>query len=111
MCERFDNGVPRHLEPVTQIIPEADPEFGAGFGEAKERIAVVAAKVASGSGADLPPRDVTTDIVLRSVGVEGDLGPFQYHEQFSLIGMQPRQQPVQRGEAGAAKEDAVEAGA
>lgn len=53
MVERFDNGLACHLEPAAQIVPEADPEFGAGFGEAKERIAVVAAKVASGSGADL----------------------------------------------------------
>ena len=41
--------------------------------------------------------------------MERDFRPFQHHQQFGLIGMQPRQQAIQRDEAGAAKEDAVEA--
>jgi hypothetical protein len=92
--ERSDHGLARHLEPAAQIVSEADPEFGAGFGEAKERISVVTAKVASGSGADLSPRDLTPDIVLRSVGVEGNFGPFQHHQQFrrasGSLGSMPR---------------------
>ena len=110
MLQGLDGRVPCHLESAPQIIPDRDPEFGACFGEPEERIAAIPSDFASCSGADLPPRDVASDIVLRSVGVEGDFRPLQHHRQFCPIGMQPRQQAIQRGEAGAAKEDAVEPG-
>jgi hypothetical protein len=42
--------------------------------------------------------------------VERDFRPFQHHQQFGLVGVQPRQQAVQRHEAGAAEENTVEAG-
>ena len=103
--------MPHHLEPAAQIIPDRDPEFVAGFGQAEECVAAIAADIAPGPGADLPPRDVTTDIVLRTVGVKRNFRPVQHHQQLSFVGMQPRQQAVQRDEAGAAEEDAVEPGA
>ena len=63
MIEWFDDGVSRHSEPAAQVIPEGDPLFAAGFGEAKERIPAITAHVASCSGTDLPPCDLTADIV------------------------------------------------
>ena len=53
---------------------------------------------------------MAADVVFRSVGVERDFRPLQHHQQLGLVGVQPRQQAVQRGEAGAAEEDAVEPG-
>ena len=49
-------------------------------------------------------------MILRTVGVERDLRPVQHHQQLGLVGMQPRQQAVQRDEAGATAEDTVEPG-
>ena len=40
--------------------------------------------------------------------MERDLRPLQHHQQLGLVGMQPLQQPIQRDEAGAAAEDAIE---
>ena len=51
-----------------------------------------------------------TDVALGAIGVQWDLGAIEHHQQFRLVGVQPLQQAVQRGEAGAPAEDAVEAG-
>src|SRR5665213_3340514 len=109
MVERFDDRVPGDFEPAAQIIPDRDAQFVTRLEETEESIAAVAADVAPCAGADLAPCDVTANVVLRTVGVERDLRPLQHHQQLILIGMQPRQQAVQRGEASAAKEDTVEA--
>ena len=53
---------------------------------------------------------LTADVVFRTIGVERDFRPFQHHQQFGLVGVQPREQAVQRHEAGAAEENTVEAG-
>jgi hypothetical protein len=39
--------------------------------------------------------------------VQPHFGPIQHLQQFRLVGPQPRQQPIQRGEPGAAVEDAL----
>src|SRR5271169_3672538 len=96
------------FEPVGEVVPESDTELGAGFGEAEEGIAAVATSVASGSAADLSLDDVAADIALRSIGVERDVRPIKNHQQFGLVGVQPGEQAVERGEAGSALEDAVE---
>src|SRR5271165_294582 len=106
--EGMPERVPCHPEPAAQIVPDRDAELVAGLGEAEESIPAVAAGIAACPGADLPPRDITADVVLRAVGVKRDLRPVQHHQQLSLVGMQPRQQAVQHNEAGAAEEDAVE---
>lgn len=54
----------RHPEPVPEIIPDRDPEFGACFGEPEERVTAIPSDLASRSGADLPARDLAADIVL-----------------------------------------------
>jgi hypothetical protein len=106
--ERLDQDVPRHLEPVAQEVPQRDAELVAGLGQPQERISAVAAGIAARPGADLAPGDVATDIVLRPVGVQRRLWPVQHRQQLGFVGVQALQQPVQRDEAGAAQEDAVE---
>src|SRR6202034_2287712 len=98
----------RDTEPVTEIVPERHAQFGAGFAEAEEGITAISSQIAACSGADLPTGDLATDIVFGAVGVQRDLRPFQHPQQFGLVGMQPRQQAIQRDEAGAAAKDAVE---
>lgn len=50
-------------------------------------------------------------VVFRSVGVQWYLRPIEHHQQLGLVGVQPLEQTIQRGEACAAQEDTVEAGA
>src|SRR5260370_21205581 len=77
-------------------------------GEAEEGVAAVATGVASCAAADLSLGDLAADIVLRSVGVERDLGPLQHQEQFAFVGMEPSEQAIEGDEAGLAREDAIE---
>jgi hypothetical protein len=60
-------------ETVAKMVPEGNAEFVAGFCQAEESIAAVAAGVAAGAAADLSPGDLAADIVLGSVGVQWDL--------------------------------------
>ena len=59
--------------------------------------------------ADLALGDVAADVIFRSIGVQRDLGPVEHHQQFGLVGVQPREQAVEGDEAGVALEDAIEA--
>ena len=108
MVERFDDRCPGHVESATQIIPDRDTQFVACLGDAQEGVAAIPSDLTEGSGADLSPSEVTADVVFRSVGVERDVWPFQHHQQFGLVGMQPGEQAVQGDEAGAVAEDAIE---
>ena len=103
MVERFNDRVPGDFESAAQIIPDRDAELVTRFGETEESITTIPTDVASCPGADLTPRDLTTNIVLRTVCMERDFRPFEHHQQLGLIGMQPHQQAVQRGEASGAK--------
>ena len=96
-------------EPGAEIVPEGDAELPAGLGEAEEGVAAVAADVAVGSAADLALGHLAADVVLRAVGVQRDLRVIEHHQQLGLVGVQPLQQAVEGGEAGAPLEDAVEA--
>src|SRR5258708_4438342 len=109
MVERLNDRVSRYLERAAQVVPDRDAELVAGLNETEESIATIPANVASRPGADLTPRDVAANVVLRAVGVERYFGPFEYHQQLGLVGVQPGQQAIQRGEASGAEEDAVEA--
>ena len=82
----------------------------AGLGEAEEGVAAIASVVAAGSGTDLAAGDLAADVVLRAIGMERDVRPLQHHQQLGLVGMQSSQQSIQRDEAGAAAEDAIEPG-
>ncbi len=79
----------RDGEAVAKVIPERNFELGAGFGEAEEGIAAVPTNVAAGAGADLSPRHLAADVVLRSVGVQWDFGSVEHHQQFGLVGVEP----------------------
>jgi len=94
MVEWFDDRMPGDLEPAAQIISDRDAQFVTGFREAEESIAAIATDVASRADADLPPRDVAPDVVLRSGGVRRNFRPLQHHQQFGLVGMQARQQTI-----------------
>ncbi len=95
-------------EAVAEVIPEGDALFGAGLHEAEEGVAGLAAGLGAGAAGDLAAGDAGADVVLRAVGVEGDLGMLEDEQQFVLVGVEPRQQPVQGGEVGAGREDVVE---
>ena len=64
--KRRDGGT-LNVEPCAEVIPEADAELGAGFGEAEKGIAGVATAIASGTARDFSPCDVTTNVVLGAV--------------------------------------------
>ena len=97
-----------NFEPASQIVPERHTVFGAGLGQSEESIAAIAPGVAAGSGTHLAAGDLAADVILRTVGVQRYLRPLQHHQQFGLVGMQSLQQSIQRDEAGAAAEDAIE---
>src|SRR4051794_23108395 len=94
-------------EPGAEIVPERHSELLAGFHQAQERVPAIAAPVAASSAADLAPGDLGADVVLRSVGVQRDLGAVEHSEQFGLVGTQPREQPVQGDETGPTLKDAI----
>src|SRR3954470_8368653 len=98
-----------HVEPSAEVVPERDPELAAGLGEAEEGIATVTTEVGFGATADMAFGHLAADVVLRSVGVQRDLRAVEHCQQLGLVGMQPRQQPIEADEAGAAHKDAVEA--
>src|ERR1700676_4456562 len=108
MVERFNEHGPRHPESAAEIIPDRDAEFVTGLDQTQECIAAITAVIAPRPGTDFAPGDLTADVVLGTICVERDLRPVQHHQQLRLIGVQPRQQAVQRGEASATAEDAVE---
>ena len=64
--------------------------------------------MAAGAAADLASGDVTADVVFRSVGVQGDFGALQHHQQFGLVGVKPHQQAIEGDEAGLLHEAAIE---
>jgi len=103
-----DERVAGNAEPASEIIPERHTVLGAGLGDAEESVAAIASGVAAGSGADLTAGDLTADVVLGPIGMQWDVRLLQHPQQLGLVGMQPRQQPIQRDEAGAAAEDAIE---
>jgi len=95
-------------ESRAEIVPECDAELGAGLVEAEEGIATVATDIAAGAAADLALGHLAADVVFRSIGMEGDLGAIERHQQLALVGMEPFEQTVEDDEAGATREDTVE---
>src|SRR6266702_712424 len=98
----------RDGQSCTEVVPERDFELGASLGDAEEGVAAIAADIAAGATADLAPGHVAADVVLRSVGVQRDLGSVEHHQQFGFVGVEPREQTVEGDEARLAREDAVE---
>ena len=102
-----DGDLLRDGEPRAEIVPEAETELGTGLGQPEKGVSAVASGVAAGSAADLAPGHLGADVVLRSVGVQRDLGAVEHPQQFRLVGVQPREQPVQDDEAGPAPKQAI----
>src|ERR1700756_5288935 len=100
MGEGWDVGRVWNGEPRVGVAPEGDAELCAGLAEAEEGVAAGTTGVASCASADLALGDLAADVVLRTVGVQGDLGPVEHHEQLVLIGMEPCEQPVEGDEVG-----------
>ena len=50
------------------------------------------------------------DVTLGAIGVKQYLWPIEHPQQLWLVGVQPREQAIERDEAGASMEDAVETG-
>src|SRR5580693_8687022 len=88
------------FEACAEVVPEFDAVLAAGLQEAEKAVAAIAAGVAAGSAADLALGDLATNVVLGAVGVQWDLGPFEHHQQFALVGALAGQQTIERGEAG-----------
>jgi len=72
-----NGGLTLDIETAAQIVPESDAVLGAGFGEAEEGIAAIAADVAACSCADFALGHLASDVVFRAVGVERDVGPVE----------------------------------
>src|SRR5215218_103269 len=102
-----DSELLRDGEPCPEIVPEAETELGTGLGQAEEGVPAIAAHVAAGSAAHLAPGDLGPDVVLRSIGVQRDLRAIEHPEQLRLVGVQPREQPVQDDKAGPPPKDPI----
>lgn len=80
---------------VDQVTPERDAQFAAGFFQTGEGVAALAAGVAAGAAADFFLSDMIADIAFAAVGVKRDIRSLQDKQQFGLILVPPRQEPVQ----------------
>jgi hypothetical protein len=93
---------------VTEILPERDAELLAGQQQAKECVAAIATRVRACAARDLALDHLGAQIPFRAVSVQRHLWPVQNQQQLLLVRVQPGQQPIEGGKAGAAAEDAVE---
>src|SRR5512133_2383111 len=65
---------------------------------------------AARAATDLALGDMKADDALGASGWERYLRPLEHHQQLWLVGVQPLEQAIERDEAGASPEDALEAG-
>jgi len=86
-------------EPVAEIIPECDTEFGGGAHQSEECVATVAAIDTASSATELALGDMKANVALGAIGVERDLRAIEHHQQLWLVGMQPLEQAIERDEA------------
>jgi hypothetical protein len=61
------------LRALSQGSPRGNAELGAGLFEAEESVATVAANITTGAAANLALGHVAADVILRSIGVQGDV--------------------------------------
>src|SRR6476646_5802757 len=99
-----------NAEPVAEAVPECDAEFGCGAHQSEECVAAVASIGAARAATDLTLGYMETDVALGAVGVERYLWAIEHNQQLGLVGVQSREQAIERDEAGTSTEDAVEAG-
>lgn len=96
-------------QSVAKIVPEGDAQLVAGLEQRQECISAIPPSLAAGAATHLALRDEGADVVFGAVGVERDFWTIEHHQQFSLVRVQPGQQPVQSHKAGSAPEYPVEA--
>ena len=72
-------------ELAAEVVPESDAQLGAGLGQAKEGIPAVATDIAAGTAADFAFGDLAADIVLRGIGVQGDVRVVERGQWSGLI--------------------------
>src|SRR5262245_26151800 len=92
-------------------MPKGQAELVTGLHETKKRVPTVTTEIGSCAAADFAFSGVTSDVVLRDIGVQWDLWPIQDHKQFLLLGMEALEEAVQGDKAGASAEQIVEASA
>ena len=110
VLKRLNNGVSGDAQPAAEVIPDGDAAFIAGLHDPEESIPAVTPGFAACPGTGFASCDVTTDIVFGAIGVKRDLWPIRHSQQFGLVRVQTLQKPVERGNASASKEDAIEPG-
>jgi hypothetical protein len=71
--------LPRTANRAPRAVPKGDFELGAGFGQTEEGVSAVTTDITARAAADLSPGDVAADVVLRSVGVQRNLGSVEHH--------------------------------
>ncbi len=86
------------MQAIAEVIPEADIEFHTGFCEAEESVSAISTLVAARRAADFSSRDLTSNIVFRTVRMQRYIGAIQNLQQFRFIGVQSRQQAIQSDE-------------
>jgi len=107
--KRRDGDDARHVQAVAEVAEERDLELAAGLHQAEQDVARGASWRAHGAAGDLALGHAGADVVLRSVGVQRDLGMLEHAQQFVLAPVQPGEQPIERRVVGLASEDAVKA--
>ena len=99
-----------NVEAIAKVVPECEAKFGSGAHQSEECVAAVAAIETASTTTDLALGDMEADVALGAIGVERYLRPIEHHQQLRLFGVQPHEQAIERDEAGAPMEDAIEAG-
>ena len=85
----------KNAEEIAEIIPKVDIEFHTGFCEAEKSVSAISAVVAARRAADFSSRDLTSDVVFRTVCMQRYVGTIQNFQKFRFVGAQARQQAIQ----------------
>ena len=75
--------------------------------EAEEAIAAISTHVTARAAADVAPGHLAADVIFRSIGMEGDFGAVEHHQQLGLLRVQPGEETVERDEPCLQGEDAI----
>lgn len=75
---------------IANISEERDAKLHAGLHEAEHGVASDATVKAHGAARDFALGDAGTDIVFRSIRVQGDIGVIEYFQQFGFAAVQPQ---------------------
>ena len=84
--QRDDFGNALDVEPVAEIVEERDAKFLAGLHQSEKDITRVAARFGPCAAGDFALGDMAADVVLRAVGMQRDLGPFEDAQELGFPG-------------------------